>query len=365
MPRKVAYQAQIEHLQILQENGQIDTSLGVPHGLSNEKLLEMYRSMLFFRRFDEKALALQRTGRLGTYASLIGQEATQVGIGFAMQDQDWLVPSFREQGVMMIRGVPGSKVITYWNGDERGSVFDESIRVLPICVPVGSQMCHATGLAMALDRREKGAAVVAFIGDGGTSEGDFHEACNFAGVFQAPLVIVVQNNQWAISVPRHRQSAAPTLAQKALAYGMPGLQFDGNDVMAAYQAASEALEHARSGRGPMLLEALTYRMEDHTTADDAKKYRDPKEVEAWRPKCPMRRLETYLRAQKTLTDEILQTFEKDAAERVAKEVADREALPAPIATDTFRHLFHTMPPHLQEQMAEMEEHLAAAPPAAH
>jgi pyruvate dehydrogenase E1 component alpha subunit len=258
---------------------------------------------------------------------------------------------------MMVRGVPGAKIITYWNGDERGSVFDEGVNCLPICVPVGSQTCHAAGLAMAFAKKKNNAVVLGFIGDGGTSEGDFHEGCNFAGAFQAPLVMMIQNNQWAISVPRHKQTASPTLAQKAIAYGMPALQFDGNDVMAAYQATKEALAHARSGKGPMMLEAVTFRMQDHTTADDATKYRDPAEVEAWKPRDPIKRLDTYLRGKKKLTDAMVAKMEEEIAVEVAKQVEDREALPAPDPLDTFRYVFGEIPQHLQEQMQDMKENL--------
>lgn len=357
MPNKVVFKEQIHNVQILSPKGKVDTKIGIPEGLDNNKLLDLYRWMTFFRRFDRKALALQRTGRLGTYPSLIGQEAVQAGAGLAMKENDWVVPSFREQGVMMVRGVPGSKILAYWGGDERGSQFDEGVNSLPICVPVGSQTLHGVGLAMSMAYQKKDAAVLSFIGDGGTSEGDFHEGCNFAGVYNAPVVILIQNNHWAISVPRHRQSIAPTLAQKAIAYGIPGIQVDGNDVMAVYKVVGEALDKARSGGGPTLVEAVTYRMEDHTTADDATKYRPPEELEAWKPKDPILRLETYLRSKKILTDELAEKFEKEAEERVAKEVADRDAMPPPDPLETFRHLYEEMPAHLQQQMAEMQETL--------
>lgn len=357
MPNKVVFKEQIQNVQILSPNGKVDKKLGVPEGLDNDKLLELYRWMTFFRRFDRKALALQRTGRLGTYPSLIGQEAVQAGAGLAMQENDWIVPSFREQGVMMVRGVPGSKVLAYWGGDERGSEFDEGVNVLPICVPVGSQTLHGVGLAMAMQYQKKDAAVLSFIGDGGTSEGDFHEGCNFAGVYNAPLVVLIQNNHWAISVPRHRQSVAPTLAQKAIAYGIPGIQVDGNDVMAVYKVVGDALAKARAGEGPTIVEAVTYRMEDHTTADDATKYRPPEELEEWKPKDPILRLDTYLRAQKVLDDALIEKIDKENEERVNKEVAAREAMPAPDPLETFRHLYEEMPPHLVQQMAEMQETL--------
>ncbi|HAA53473.1 MAG TPA: pyruvate dehydrogenase (acetyl-transferring) E1 component subunit alpha [Myxococcales bacterium] len=358
MPRKVVFEGQIEHLQILDENGKVDPEIGVPEGLTNELLVEMYKEMLFFRRFDKKALALQRTGQLGTYASLIGQEAAQVGLGYAMNEKDWLVPSFRDQGLMMLRGVPGHKIITYWNGDERGSQYDEGVNCLPICVPVGSQLLHGAGLGKALSLRGEDAACVVCVGDGGTSEGDFHEACNFAGVFDCPTVILIQNNQWAISVPRHRQSAAPTLAQKSIGYGLHGLQVDGNDVMAMYQAGKESLGRARKEKKATILEAFTYRMEDHTTADDASKYRPAEELELWSKRDPMRRLELYLREQGCFDDALLESMEKEVTARVAEQVAAREALEKPDPTDTFRYLYGEMPPHLVEQMEEMKESLS-------
>ncbi len=357
MPRKVVFKEQIHNIQILSPKGKVDSKLGVPKDLNHDKLLDMYRWMLFFRRFDRKALALQRTGRLGTYPSLIGQEATQCGAGFALKKDDWVVPSFREQGVMMVHGVPGSKILAYWGGDERGSEFEEGINSLPICVPVGSQTLHGVGLAMAMAYQKKDAAALIFIGDGGTSEGDFHEACNFAGVYNAPAVIIIQNNHWAISVPRHHQNKASTLAQKAFGYGIPGVQVDGNDVMAMYQVTRDALDRARRGEGPTLIEAITYRMEDHTTADDASKYRPPEELEEWKPKDPLLRLETYLRSQKVLDDALQAKLEEEVDAWVAKEVADRDAMSKPDPLETFRHLYEEIPLHLLEQMAEMQENL--------
>jgi len=358
MPRKKIFEGSIVRLQILNEKGKVDNKIGVPKGLTEDVLKDMLRQMIFLRKFDEKALALQRTGRLGTYASLIGQEASQIGTAFAMGDKDWLVPSFRDQGLMMMQGVPGSQILAYWGGDERGSKFDEEVRCLPVCVPVGSQCCHAVGIAMAMSKQGEDAAVVACIGDGGTSEGDFHEACNFASLHKAPFVLLIQNNQWAISVPRNRQCSADTLAQKAFGYGLDGIQVDGNDVMAVYQAMTDALQKAKTEGVGAIIEAHTYRMEDHTTADDARKYRPPEELEEWKPKDPISRLEKYLRSKKLITDAEIAEMEKEAADRVAKEVADREALGKPDPLDTFRYLYQEMPPHLEEQMKEMEESLS-------
>lgn len=360
MPRTTAFEGRIEYLQILDQTGKIDKKIGIPKDLDNEKLVDMLRWMIFLRRFDEKALALQRTGRLGTYASLIGQEGAQVGAGFAMAKQDWLAPSFREQGLMMQRGVPGSKILAYWGGDERGSEYEEGVNSLPICVPIGSQLLHGVGMAMGFSRQEKtkDTAVLLCIGDGGTSEGDFHEACNFAAVFKAPAVFLIQNNQWAISVPRSHQSRAKTIAQKSLAYGVEGIQVDGNDVLAMYQATSDALALARKSGKPTIIEAFTYRMEDHTTADDASKYRSQEEVDSWKPKDPIIRFEKLLRRKKLVNDKLIAEMEEEAIKRVAKEVADREALGSPDPLNTFRYLYEEIPPHLKEQMAEMEESLS-------
>ena len=254
MPRTRVYEAVTERLEILDTEGQVDGDL-MPRSTPSE-IRDLYRDMVLLRTFDGKALKLQRQGRMGTWPPIKGQEAVQAGVALAMAENDWLIPAFREHGIMVLRGVPLHLVYAYWAGDERGSCFPEGVRCFPVAVPVGSQWQHGAGVGLSLKLRGEDAVAVTLGGDGSTSEGDFHEAVNCAGVFDAKTVFVIQNNQWAISVPLHKQTAAETLAQKAHAYGVPGIQVDGNDVFAVYVAAHEAIERARSGGGPTLIEAV-------------------------------------------------------------------------------------------------------------
>jgi 2-oxoisovalerate dehydrogenase E1 component alpha subunit len=257
-------------------------------------LIALYRAMVRARTFDAKAGALQRTGRLGTYASSLGQEAVSVGLASAMRPDDVFVPSFREHGGQLWRGATPVELLLYWSGDERGNTFANAPFDFPNCVPVGSQAPHATGVALALRLRNEQRAVVCVVGDGATSKGDVYEAMNFAGVWGLPVVYVICNNQWAISVPVHRQTASRTLAQKAIAAGVPGEQVDGNDVIAVRSVVGTALDHARSGHGARVIEALTYRLGDHTTSDDASRYRKDAEVTPHWQEEPIRRLHQYL-----------------------------------------------------------------------
>lgn len=254
----------------------------------------LYRALVRTRSFDAKAIALQRTGRLGTYASSIGQEAVSVGCASAMRPEDVLLPSFREHGAQLLRGVTPLELFLYWGGDERGNAFARPREDFPNSVPVGSHAPHAAGVALAFKLRREPRVAVCVFGDGATSKGDVAEALNIAGVWRLPVVFVVSNNQWAISVPRARQTAAETLAQKAIAAGLPGEQVDGNDVIAVRAVVGAAIERARRGEGPSLVEALTYRLGDHTTADDASRYRDDAAVAPhWREE-PLSRLRQYL-----------------------------------------------------------------------
>ena len=266
-----------------------------------EILRGLYRAMVRARTFDAKAIALQRTGRLGTYASCLGQEAVGVGVASAMQADDVLLPSFREHAAQLWRGVTPEELLLYWGGDERGSNFQGPRRDFPVCIPVASQFPHAAGVALALSMSGslagENSVAVAVGGDGSTSKGDFYEALNVVGLWNLPAVFVINNNQWAISVRRREQTAARTLAQKAIAAGLPGEQVDGNDVIAVRDAVERALARARSGDGGMLIECLSYRLGDHTTADDASRYRDEDEVRAHWKEEPLLRLRTYLAAE--------------------------------------------------------------------
>ncbi|HEU4618455.1 MAG TPA: thiamine pyrophosphate-dependent dehydrogenase E1 component subunit alpha, partial [Gammaproteobacteria bacterium] len=254
------------------------------------ELRAMYRACKLTRAFDARAVALQRTGRLGTFPSSLGQEATAVGLGAAMQPHDVLLPTYRETGAMLLRGVRMTDLLLYWGGDERGMAYARPAHDFPICVPIATHATQAVGVAYAMKHRRERRAVVCALGDGATSKGDFYEALNGAGVWRLGVVFVIVNNGWAISVPRSRQSSSETLAQKAIAAGIPGEQVDGNDVVAVRHAVGRALEKARDGGGPHVVEALTYRLADHTTADDARRYRDDEELMRERRRDPIERL---------------------------------------------------------------------------
>ena len=257
-------------------------------------LVDLYSAMTRARAFDGKAIALQRTGQLGTFASALGQEAVGVGVAMAMEARDVLVPSYRDHPAQFVRGMSMSECLLYWGGDERGSDFKEARSDFPNCVPVATQVAHAVGAAYAFKLRREERVAVAFIGDGGTSNGAFYEAINMAGVWNVPLVIVINNNCWAISTPRALGSACDTLAQKAVAAGIESRQVDGNDAPAVFHASCVAIKKARAGEGPTLIEALTYRLGDHTTADDATRYRDPAVVQREWAREPIARLRAYL-----------------------------------------------------------------------
>src|SRR3989344_478935 len=256
MMERVIANFDVPYLQILNENAVCDEK-NKPK-ISEDVLREMYRSLVLTRAFDDKALKLQRQGRLGTYAPMRGQEACQIGSAFALSKEDWVFPAFRENGIFMIRGVPAHMLYQYWAGDESGMQIPKGINILPVSITVGAHLPHAAGAAMAFKHQGLKSAAVVYFGDGATSEGDFHEAMNFAGVFKAPCIFICENNQWAISVPVKEQTASSTLAQKAIAYGFPGVRVDGNDVFAVYKATLEALERAHNGDGPTLIECFTY-----------------------------------------------------------------------------------------------------------
>ncbi len=307
------------------------------------ELVRMYRAMVLTRTFDEKAVALQRTGRLGTFASSLGQEAVAVGIGTAMRAEDVLVPSFREQGAMFLRGVSPAELLLYWGGDERGSDFARARHDFPICVPIGTQVPHVTGVALAMQLRDQRRVAVGAFGDGATSRGDVYEAMNFAGARRLPVVYVINNNQWAISIPRSRQSGAETLAQKAVAAGFVGEQVDGNDVIAVRAVLTEAIERARAGDGPSLVEAISYRLADHTTADDASRYRSDDEVSRnWRLE-PVARLRDLLVARREWSREQEEELLAECAETIDAAVAEYEATPPMAPSGMFDHLYATLP----------------------
>jgi pyruvate dehydrogenase E1 component alpha subunit len=350
MPRTILEpQFAIEHLSILDSDGNLDTTLEPE--LPAHDLRRLYRAMLLGRRLDERMLRLQRQGRIGTFAPIKGQEASQIGSVFTLRPTDWMVPSFRETAAMLWRGWPIEKILLVFAGYLEGNQPAPEQRDLPITIPVATQLPHAVGLAYAAQYRGDDTVVMAYCGDGATSEGDFHEALNFAGVWHVPIVFVVQNNQWAISVPLKKQTHSRTLAQKAPAYGFPGIQVDGNDVLAVYAASHEAVERARSGGGPTLVECVTYRLGVHTTADDPTKYRSEEEVKAWEKKDPLTRFSAYLEKKNLLESGL----EQQVDEEIARAVQAFESMPAADPLAMFDHAYAEMPPLLRAQRDEMAE----------
>ncbi len=314
-------------------------------------LVPLYRAMVLTRAFDAKAIALQRTGRLGTYASALGQEAVGVGAAAAMRAEDVLAPSFREHAAQIWRGVTLKELFLYWGGDERGSDFAGPRQDFPACIPVASHAPHAAGAALAFQMRGEARAALCILGDGATSKGDFYEALNLAGVWALPVVFVVNNNGWAISVPRSAQTAAATLAQKAIAAGIDGVQVDGNDVIAVRHAAAEALETARTGGGPTLIEAETYRLGDHTTADDASRYRDDAEVSAHWQEEPVARLRAHLAQRNAWSKEDEEALLARCAEEVDTAADEYLATPPEPPEAMFDHLYARLPESLAGQRA--------------
>jgi pyruvate dehydrogenase E1 component alpha subunit len=314
-----------------------------------DELIRMYRYMLLTRAFDAKAIALQRTGKMGTYGSVAGQEAIAVGLGAAMHPEDVLLPTYREHGAYFQRGVAMEDILRYWGGDERGMCFANQAQDFPMSVPIASHLPHAAGVAYAMKLRKQPRVAVAALGDGATSKGDFYEAINLAGVWQLPMVVLITNNEWAISVPRHAQSRAQTLAQKAIAAGIPGEQVDGNDLLAVRARLSEAIENARNGGGPAVIEALTYRWGDHTTADDASRYRTAEEVEAQKRFDPLIRTRSFLDAHCGWDDTRDEALHQECVAEVEAAVQRYlDTPPAPMES-MFDYLYETLPESLQEQ----------------
>lgn len=341
---KVIAQFDISYTQFLDPEGKIIQAL--PEFAQNtEHLKTLYRAMVKTRVFDSKAIALQRTGKIGTYPSTLGQEAIGVGMGAAMSVEDVLCPYYREQGAQFWRGVSMLEILLYWGGDERGSDFqsDKVKQDFPICVPIASQTLHAVGIATAFKLREEARVAVVAVGDGGTSRGDFYEAVNVAGAWHLPVVFIINNNQWAISVPRKNQTAAKTLAQKGIAGGIHSEQVDGNDVIAVEFAVSSAIARARAGQGPSLIEAITYRMCDHTTADDAKRYRKEEELKTHQKEDPLTRLSRYLTHINAWDETQEQQLQKEASAEVLAAVQEYEKFPKRTPASMFDHLYESLP----------------------
>jgi pyruvate dehydrogenase E1 component alpha subunit len=354
MPRTlIEPQFPTERLSILDGDGKLDAKLD-PKIAPND-LKRLYRAMVLGRRLDERMLRLQRQGRIGTFAPIKGQEASQLGSAFTLEPTDWMVPSFRETAAMILRGWPIEKILALFAGRLEGGQPGAEQHDLPITIPVSTQLPHAVGIAYGIQYRGENAVVMAYFGDGATSEGDFHEAANFAGVWHVPVIFVCQNNQWAISVPLKKQTNSRTIAQKASAYGFPGIQVDGNDVLAVYAASREAVKRARAGQGPTLIECVTYRLGVHTTADDPTKYRTDEEVKFWEQKDPLTRFRAYLEKKKLLEASV----EEQVDEEIARAVERFEAMPAADPLAMFDHAYAELPHNLAVQRVEMAARLEA------
>lgn len=338
--------------------------------LSSETILRIYSEMVFARTFDERAINISMVREIGAYAPFSGQEGVQIGASLAMPEGDWVVPTFRDDAAMMVRGMPPEMILQYWSGDELGMRIPPGLKLLPLTIPVATQMTHAAGLAMAEKLRKTGTAVLVFIGDGGTSKGDFHEALNVAGVYRLPLVIAVENNQYAISVPRSSQTASATLAQKAVAYGIDGVLVDGNDPLACYAATQFAASKAHKESKPVLIEFITYRLRMHTTAElVSDKKRPDNEIEEWRKRDPIERLERALVKVGLLNGEKRERIRKEAEERMKRVLSAFRSFPAPDPLDMFRYLYAKLPRTLAAQAnsvkglsVEMPEYPRARPP---
>ena len=332
--------------------------LDVPDGLTDKDLIELYRWLVLLRTFDERAVALQRQGRIGTYALYWGEEATQAGALYACEDRDWVFPSYRQNSIGILRGVAPSTVLAWWRGygGEHGFYNPRDHRVAPICVPIATHLPHATGLSWAAKIRGDDVASLSWFGDGATSEGDFHEAMNFAAVLKVATVFFCVNNQWAISTPINKQMATPTIAEKAAGYGMNGIRVDGFDPIACWKATKDALDRGRNGEGPTLIEAYCYRLRAHGTADDPKLYRDESETAKWLPLEPLGRTSAFLKRIGVLDDSKEQELADEAKRTIADAVTEMEAIEQPGREILFEGTYATgMPWTFREGLRELEE----------
>jgi pyruvate dehydrogenase E1 component alpha subunit len=317
-------------------------------GLGEQELLDIYRSLVLLRTYDERSLVYHRQGRIGTYAIFWNHEAMQAGAVHALEDDDWVFPSYRESAIGLLRGMPPATVLHWWRGHPAGWWNPADYNVASICVPIATHVPHAVGLAWGKKLKGERAVSIAFFGDGATSEGAFHEGANFAAVMQAPCVLFCNNNQWAISTPVSAQTHAETLADKAVGYGMPGVRVDGGDVLAVYETTREAVERARSGGGPTFIEAVTYRAAPHATADDPRVYIDLERVEQEKQNECVGRYERYLRNLGILGDDLVQSIRDEAAELMRAGIAAAEAEPEPDPALLFEHAYVDPPPNLRE-----------------
>ncbi len=342
-------------LRVIDSEGNVVNKKAMPK-LDDKVIKDAYKQMLYERVADEMAISYQRQGRMYTYTPNLGQEAIHIAAGMNIGKEDWLVPAFREMGTLLARGVTMKEMFLFYMGNEHGGGFKNAHRVLPIAISIGTQLQHASGIGYSVKYHEKEEVVFTFIGDGGTSEGDFSEALNFAGVWQAPVVFTIQNNQYAISVPVHAQTNSINLAVKSVAFGMPGIKVDGNDFFAMYQAYQTAAEYSRSGNGPVLIEAFTYRMGAHTTSDDPTKYRKKEEETEWGLSDPLLRLKQYME-KNGIWDMDEEKLKEEYKEDIGQQFIDAEENKTYPLEDIFNYMYTEMPDELKRQKAEYEQYL--------
>lgn len=353
MALKTVATLEVQRLEVLSPDGTVDATTMPKVG--DDLLLKMYRLMFQIRAFDERAILLQRSGRLGTYPMITGQEATQCVPPLALKPTDWVVPTYRGGGVYFARGMQMRDALLYWAGDDRGTRFAEGSNDMIFSIPVGTHLTQVMGLAWGEKLKKKKGVALTFLGDGTSSKGDLHEALTFAGQFKLPAIYIIENNHWAISVPRSRQAAAQTLAQKAWGYGVHGVQVDGNDALAVYKATAEAVARARKGDGPSLIECETYRLGHHSTADDATRYRSEKEVEGWKKRDPIARMKKFLVARKLWNEAKEKSLSVETRNWIDGEVKAYESTVLPNPLDMFANNYETATWALVEQRAELED----------
>ncbi len=327
-------------------DGQVD-------GLSKTDLIELFRWMVVLRTYDERSLVFHRQGRIGTYALFWNHEAMQAGSVYALERDDWIFPSYRESAIGLLRGMPAATVLSWWRGNPAGWWNPLDYNVASICVPIGTHVPHAAGLAWGKKLKGEPTIAIVYFGDGATSEGSFHEGANFAGVMRAPLILFCNNNQWAISTPLSAQTAAETLADKAVGYGIPGVRVDGGDVLAVYEATRDAVRRARAGEGPSFIEAVTYRTAPHATADDPRAYIDHERVEEEKKNECVGRYEAYLRRIGVLDDQTADSIRGEAAQMMRDAIGTAEAEPEADAGLVFEHAYAEPPASLEHELAEL------------
>jgi len=353
LTRQASLSTKEEIYQIITPEGEV---VGAAPDLPAGRLLQLYRWMVFGRVTSDRMVALQRQGRMGTFAQLDGQEAANVGMAAPLQAEDWLLGSYREFLAYHVKGVPYFAQLKQWGGDIPDD-YPLEARCIPFQIVLGTQLLHAVGIAQAINYQDKPHVALVGCGDGATSEGDFNEALNFAGVYKAPVIFVVQNNGWAISTPRSKQTAAPSIADRGVGYGVPACRVDGNDVLAVYQVVDEAITRARAGEGPTLIEAVTYRMGAHTTADDPTKYRPDEELEKWAKRDPIARFRAFLTNRNLLSEAEDEQIHKDADAEFSEALAEYEALPPRHPRQHFQYIFGNMTPQLERQQTQLLQDL--------